>query len=298
MEYRLLEKTELWITPLGLDGADLEACARAAGQVLGLTPEQIMVTDAQENHLVFDVLTPTVRASQIVARKQELLAALGRVPGVELRPDTEVHSDGILGMISLDPDEGREVLERTQKLRDQLVERLARRAKVFPTGGEVISGHIKDTNTPFLAGELEAMGFSVAISPPLPDQLQRIAGALRAAVEEGYGLIITTGGVGAEGKDQSVEALLALDPGAATPYVLKFTKGQGRHAKDGVRLGVGRLGQCTLVNLPGPHDEVRLTWPVLRQGLQEGWETQRLAAHLADALRQKFIDQQPHHHHN
>jgi len=297
MQYRLLEKTEIWITPLRLHDADLAACAHAAGEVLGLTPEQIMVTDAQKEHLVFDVLTPTVEAKQIVARKDALLAALSLVPGVEINGDTEIHSDGILGMISLGPDEGREVLERTEKLKAQLMERLARRAKVFPTGTEVINGQIKDTNTPFLVQELEAMGFTVATSPPLPDQLNRIANSLRDAVEEGYGLIITTGGVGAEGKDQTVEALLALDPDAATPYVLKFTKGQGRHAKDGVRLGVGRLGQCTMVTLPGPNDEVRLTWPVLSRGLNENWPKQRLASHLADALRQKFLDHQPTHPH-
>lgn len=297
MQYRLLEKTEIWITPIRLHGADLAACASAAGEVLGLTPEQIMVTDAQKEHLVFDVLTPTVEAKQIVARKDALLQALGRVPGVEIDERTEIHSDGILGMISLGPDEGREVLERTEKLQAQLMERLARRAKVFPTGTEVINGQIKDTNTPFLVRELETMGFSVATSPPLPDQLNRIANSLRDAVEEGYGLVITTGGVGAEGKDQTVEALLALDPEAATPYVLKFTRGQGRHAKDGVRLGVGRLGQCTMVTLPGPNDEVRLTWPVLSQGLKENWPKQRLASHLADALRQKFLHHQPTHAH-
>ena len=297
MLYRLLEKTELWITPLRLHGADLEACARAAGEVLGLTPEQIMVTDAQAHHLVFDVLTPTVEARQIVARQEALLAALARVPGVELSPDTEVHSDGILGMISLGPDEGREVLARTEQLREQLAQHLARRAKVFPTGTEVINGQIKDTNTPFLVTELQALGFSVATASPLPDQKNRIAHSLRDAVEEGYGLLITTGGVGAEGKDQTVEALLTLDPQASTPYVLKFTQGQGRHAKDGVRLGVGRLGQCTMVTLPGPNDEVRLTWPVLSRGLQENWPKERLAAHLAEALRQKFLNHQPSHAH-
>ena len=134
------------------------------------------------------------------------------------------------------------MLERTEQLQEQIAQRLAKRAKVFPTGAEVISGQIKDTNTPFLVQELKSLGFTVATSPALPDQMSRIVHSLRDAVEEGYGLIITTGGVGAEGKDQSVEALLALDPDAATPYVLKFTKGQGRHAKDGVRLGVGPFG--------------------------------------------------------
>lgn len=297
MQYNLLEKTELWITPLRLHGADLDACASAAGKVLGLTPAQIMVTDAQEGHLVFDVLKSTVAAAQIVARKGALLAALAGVPGVDIDEDTDVHSDGILGLISLDPAEGREVLARTQEMRDQLIQRLSLRAKVFPTGTEVINGNIKDTNTPYLVNALTAIGFTVAFAAPLPDRVNRIARALRDAVAEGYGLVITTGGVGAESKDQSVEALLQLDPDAAAPYVLKFTRGEGRHAKDGVRLAVGRLGHCTLVTLPGPHDEVRLTWPALKKGLQERWPKERIANHLADALRQKFLNHQPAHAH-
>lgn len=294
MEYRLLEKTELWIKPLQLKEANLDACAKATGDILGLTPQEIMVTDAQQNHLAFDILKPVVDASMIVARKDALLAALGAVPGVELNDETDVHSDGILGMISLDAQQGREVLERTRQVRDQLVKRLARRAKVFPTGSEVINGQIKDTNTPFLMEKLNTLGFSSASATPLPDHTNAISVALRQAVEDGYGLIITTGGVGAEGKDKSVEALLHLDPDAATPYYLKFTRGQGRHAKEGVRIGVGRLARSMLIALPGPHDEICLVWPVLEQGLAENWSKTRLATHLAEALRGKFLARQDH----
>lgn len=297
MEYRLLEKTELWIKPLRLNEADLNACAQAVGSVLGLTPREIMVTDAQETHLAFDILKPVVDAAKIVARKDALLAALEAVPGVELNDETDIHSDGILGMISLDEQQGREVLERTQQLRDQLVKQLARRAKVFPTGNEVISGQIKDTNTPFLVAKLNALGFSAESASPLPDQTNAIVIALREAVEAGYGLVITTGGVGAEGKDQSVEALLHLDPDAATPYFLKFTRGLGRHAKEGVRIGVGCLAQSMLIALPGPHDEVCLAWPVLEQGLNAGWSKTLIATHLAEALRGKFLAQQDHNPH-
>jgi len=297
MRYRLLEKTELWIEPLRLVHADLDACARAAGGVLGLEADQIMVTDAQENHLVFDVLSPTVEASSIVARQEALLAALGQVPGVEVDDQTQVHSDGILGLISLGTEEGRLVLERSEQVRQQLADRIARRAKILSTGEELIQGQVEDTNTPYLRRELEALGFTVATAGPLADQLGRIAHAMRQAAEQGYGLIVTTGGVGAEAKDQTVEALLMLAPDASTPYVLKFTQGQGRHAKDGVRLGVGRYEKSIIVTLPGPHDEVLIAWPILAQALKESWTPERIADHLADALRQKFINHQPHHQH-
>ena len=95
MQYRLLEKTEIWITPLRLHDADLAACAHAAGEVLGLTPEQIMVTDAQKEHLVFDVLTPH-GGSQADSSPQGCPA--GRpwagCRGVGIDQNTEIHSDG------------------------------------------------------------------------------------------------------------------------------------------------------------------------------------------------------------
>jgi len=54
----------------------------------------------------------------------------------------------------------------------------------------------------------------------LPDDTTLIAAALcEAAEERGFGLIVTTGGVGAEGKDGTVEALLCVDPDAATPHL-------------------------------------------------------------------------------
>ena len=74
----------------------------------------------------------------------------------------------------------------------------------------------------------------------------------------GFGLIITTGGVGAESKDHSVEAVLKLDPHAITPWILKFTPDMKRHHKEAVRIAVGRVGICRIVSLPGPHAEVLL----------------------------------------
>ena len=47
---------------------------------------------------------------------------------------------------------------------------------------------------------------------------------MRAAVEAGYGVVVTTGGVGAESKDHTIEALLKVDPQAATPYLTYFRR--------------------------------------------------------------------------
>ena len=95
-----------------------------------------------------------------------------------------------------------------------------------------------------------------------------------------------------------MEGICAIDREAATPYVVKFTKGTGRHVKDGVRVGVGSEGLSLMVSLPGPHDEVELTAPVLLQGLEEGWDKTLLADRLAAVLAEKWRQKGMFHHHH
>ena len=46
--------------------------------------------------------------------------------------------------------------------------------------------------------------------------------------------------------------------------------------------------------LPGPHDEVKLLWPVLKHGLQDLWDVVSLANALAGRLREKFLSSAAH----
>ncbi|MEJ2715906.1 MAG: molybdopterin-binding protein [Deltaproteobacteria bacterium] len=295
MEYRLLEKTELWISPVKLSGADLGLCAEVVARALGLEKADVMVTDALGDKLTLDILVPTVRAEQIVSKEKALLEALESISGVTVFPETRVHSEGVLGLISLDEDAGKGLLQRSKVMRDEISARVAARAVVMATGAEVLEGQIEDTNTPYLVERLRGAGFDAVAGPVLADNAALIVRALRLAAEQAYGLVVTTGGVGAEGKDQTLEALSLLDDDAATPYVLKFQKGQGRHQKDGVRIGVGRWGHVVMVCLPGPHDEVELLWPILERGLHEKWVKSVLADALATGLREKFLSGGGHH---
>jgi molybdenum cofactor synthesis domain-containing protein len=273
-----------------LSGADLDACAKVAAEALGLKDDEVMVTDAMGDTLTLDILVPTIQAEQIVARKETLLRLFRRVSGLRILKETEVHSDGVLGLISLEEQTGKEMLDRSRAMGAEIAERIRKRSMLCATGQEVLAGQIIDTNTPFLKDALELEGYQVTGGSTLADEAGAIARAFRQAAEDAYGLMITTGGIGAEGKDQTLEALGRVDPHAAMPYILKFQKGEGRHHRDGVRIGVGTLEPTLIICLPGPHDEVRLTWPVLRKGLNEGWDREALAGALADVLRRKFLE--------
>ncbi len=154
MEYRLLEKTELWVKPVILSGADLDACARVAAEALGLNGDEVMVTDAMGDTLTLDILVPTIQAEQIVAQKETLLRLLRGVSGLQILKETEVHSDGVLGLISLEEQAGKEMLDLSRAMGIEIAERIRKRSMVCSTGREVLAGQIIDTNAPFLMDAL------------------------------------------------------------------------------------------------------------------------------------------------
>ena len=168
------------------------------------------------------------------------------------------------------------------------------RGKVFPTGGEVLNGAITDTNSPLIRKELEKSGYQVSIGETIPDEEIAIAGIIESEIDRGYGVIITTGGVGAEAKDRTIEATERLDPKAAVRWIVKYQK-QGRHVKEGVRIGVGNVGKALIINLPGPTDEVESCLEVILDTLgSKCYDKETIASRLAARLKTKLVRRHEH----
>ncbi|MDP4155178.1 MAG: molybdopterin-binding protein [Bacillota bacterium] len=289
MEYSLLNKTELRLTDVYLNDCDLAEISNTVAEVLKLPRDRVFVIDVREDHIALDLLVQTINDDQFVGKKEELLNAVGALTGVNFGPNPDIHSEGVLGMIALSPIEGKKVIEQSAKMGNEIQNRIRRRIKVFPTGFEVDRGMIEDTNTPYLVNRFTEAGCKVQTHRPLADDIDEIAGALRQALDQGFGMIITTGGVGAEDKDCSVEALLKVCPDAATPYIAKFTRGHGRHVKDGIRIGVAKEGLSYVVTLPGPNEEVRLCAEVLVESIDQQPEPEVLGEQLANLLRERWM---------
>ena len=289
MEVKLLEKTELFFNNIVLKHVNLDQVAGAVADVLGLNRRDVAVIDVRPGILTVDILRSTVTLENILGKEEALLSALAGIAGVTVTEEAVIHSEGVLGLVNLDESHVAALPGRVEAISEQITSAIRLRAMVFPTGEEIIEGNIEDTNTSFLVSLLTSLGYRVTRGKPLADSLEEITGALRLAADMGYGLVITTGGVGAEDKDYCVEAVMNLDPGAVTPYIVHYTRGQGRHNKDGVRIAVGSLDWTTYIALPGPHDEVQLVTPVLVQGLREQWDKSRLAEELVKPLRAKLV---------
>ncbi len=297
LELDLLEKTELWIRPIDLVDANLQAIGRTVAAVLDLPADEVLVTDVRDRTLTLDVLRRTVLAEQIAGKERPLLERLAAIPGVRLTDDTGVHSEGVLGWIALDEPEVASVIESGRELGERIRAAIARRAIVFATGTEIREGNVRDTNTGLVTERLRRHGFRVAAGGILPDDAETIGGAVRRAAAEGYGLVVTTGGLGAEDKDHTVEGIQRVDAAAATPYLVRFTRGTGRHVKDGVRLAVGEIEGTLVVGLPGPNEEVSAALDVLVEGLRDALSKEALAEAIASRLREIVREKMARHGH-
>jgi molybdenum cofactor synthesis domain-containing protein len=286
-KHDLLTKTELKIDKIILRNANLTDIAAKAAEVLGLDRNEVLVVDYTDASLTLDILNTCVNAYNIVGKKQQLLDGLDKLPGVSVSAETSVFSDGMLGWIAMDQNSAIRALRRSEQMASELLENISRRAMVFSTGAEVARGQIEDTNTPAIAQYLSDVGYKVTQGETLKDDRFYITARLREVAEYGgYGLIVTTGGVGAEDKDHTVEAIIELDSEAATPYICHFKIGTGRHVKDGIKIAVGQYNDTLIVALPGPNDEVKASLNVLVEGLAAGQNKHVLAQNIAVNLRE------------
>ena len=287
-EVELLDKTEVWIEGVALADADLSQLASAVAGALSLPSERVFVTDVRDGRVVLDVLVPRVRLEDVAGRQPEVLAAIRTVDGVTVHKSAAVHSWGVLGVIGAPAERVPELLERASELEEGLRRYVAARCAVVSTGPELLDGRVRDTNLEAAREILGAAGYEVSSGGTVPDDERTIAGRVARLAGDGFGLVITTGGVGAEDKDRTIEALQTLDPSLATAVVAHFRAGEGRHVKDSVRVGVGSVGWSRVVALPGPTREVRLALLALIAALEGNGSPAETAEAIAVVLRQSL----------
>ncbi|BEV01164.1 molybdopterin-binding protein [Novosphingobium olei] len=295
---QLLDKSEIWLHGVSLDKANLPAIAAAVAGVLGLPGDKVFVTDVRPALVVLDILSPRVNLEDVTGRQADLLAAVAQVPGVSVAADASVHSEGILGVIGTPREEVEGYLAGVRKLERQIADYAARRVAVVSTGSEVLAGEIEDTNFAAIREAMTAEGFEVEFGGIAGDSEREIAGLVARLSGEGFGVIVTTGGVGAEDKDHTIEALEQLDRKIATAVLAMYSKGHGRHVKDSVRIAIARIGWSLVFALPGPTHEVKLALPVILRGLADKTDPDDLVEAIARPLRATLPQHNTYRHHH
>jgi nicotinamide-nucleotide amidase len=160
------------------------------------------------------------------------------------------------------------------------------------TGTEVLSGRVRDRNGPWLADRLVELGVELAHITICADRPEDIEAQLRFMAEEGVDLIVTSGGLGPNADDMTVEMVarfagleLFLDDeledkiaAILKPLMARFSHWdfdavraanrkqalipEGAYVIDpvGTAPGVVVPGSPTVVVLPGPPRELQPMW--------------------------------------
>lgn len=133
------------------------------------------------------------------------------------------------------------------------------RARVVTVSDRSHDGVRPDTSGPVLADALRELGFDVGDVVVVPDEIEQVQAALRAAVRADVDVVLTTGGTGFSPRDITPEATAPLlervAPGISE--TLRRTRQEQIPTTVLSRGVAGTIGRTFVLNLPGSTGAVR-----------------------------------------
>jgi molybdenum cofactor synthesis domain-containing protein len=131
-------------------------------------------------------------------------------------------------------------------------------ARLVIIGNEILSGKVVDTNGPHLLRRLRQVGVRCTGIAVVPDELDRIAAAVREASQEA-GVVFTTGGVGPTHDDCTMEAIAQAFgvPLVQDPELVRLLTEVWKAPATAVRLRMARVPQGAEVTAGHRFPQVR-----------------------------------------
>ena len=156
------------------------------------------------------------------------------------------------------------------------------RALILTISDTAAAGKREDLSGPEAKRILTEAGFEVAAIEVLPDERGEIESRLRRASDEGFRIVVTSGGTGLSPRDTTPEATLAVIdrnvPGIAELMRLESLKITPRAALSRAVSGIRK--STLIINLPGSVKGVRECLTAVRP----------ILSHAVDVLKQSSLN--------
>jgi molybdenum cofactor synthesis domain-containing protein len=140
------------------------------------------------------------------------------------------------------------------------------RAVVITASNRASAGVYEDRSGQALAGGLRELGFTVEGPHVRPDDVDELSAVLRASVDMGFDVVLTTGGTGLSPTDVTPEAtrdVLEREAPGLAEAIRRYGVEQGVPTSVLSRGLAGVAGRTLIVNLPGSTGGVKDALAVL-----------------------------------
>lgn len=169
---------------------------------------------------------------------------------------------------------------------------MIKKAAIIPTGDEIVSGIVLDTDSPAIMGELLGLngGMLVLRMPPVPDSELAISGAIQGCAASYCDVIVLIGGSGEGHRHSDILGRDVTRSILETQLEEKCTSRlYGKNGHLWSELVIGRLGSALVFNVPGPYEEaLAVTRAFTRTFADDSGDLQAMNDAMRDALRAKY----------
>jgi molybdenum cofactor synthesis domain-containing protein len=151
-----------------------------------------------------------------------------------------------------------------------------KRAAVITASNRAFNGVYEDTSGQILLKGLKALGYQIDAVEVLPDDIEKIASAIKSGIKDGLDLVVTTGGTGISPFDVTPEATAPLIE-KEMPGILEALRAYSRDKVPTTDLSRGAAGvtnKTLIINLPGSPGAAKDGLVII----------ERLAPHIHDQL--------------
>ena len=151
-----------------------------------------------------------------------------------------------------------------------------KRAAVITASNRAFNGVYEDTSGQILLNGLRALGYQIDAVEVLPDDIEKIASAIKSGIKDGLDLVVTTGGTGISPFDVTPEATAPLIE-KEMPGILEALRAYSRDKVPTTDLSRGAAGvtnKTLIINLPGSPGAAKDGLVII----------ERLAPHIHDQL--------------